>query len=106
MIEVWLYGNLWRRVSDPAANGEPPIRLPAGEADTVGRVLDRVGVDPEEVSNIFLNGRLLPRSNYPILLGYPLAAPSPLSLEGYLAMSVREGDRLGVFPRNMGAVVV
>jgi hypothetical protein len=82
------------------------MHVPAGEGETVGRVLTQMGVDPEEVSNIFLNGRLLPRSVYPITLGYPLAAEGPLSPEGWLSTPVQAGDRLALFPRNMGVVVV
>jgi hypothetical protein len=82
------------------------MHLPAEGNETLGRVLDQVGIDPEVISNVFLNGRLLPRSTYPITLGYPLAADSPLTLEGYLTTPVQAGDRLGVFPRTMGVVVV
>jgi hypothetical protein len=69
-------------------------------------VLSRIGVDAEEVGNVFVNGRLLPRSVYPITLGYQLAADGPLDLESYLRAPVRSGDRLGIFPRKMSLVVV
>jgi hypothetical protein len=82
------------------------VQLPAAEGCTVGQVLARMGIDLPEVGNIFLNGRLLPRSAYPIVLGYPLVTQVPLSSDAYLNTPVREGDRLGIFPRNMSAVVV
>jgi molybdopterin converting factor small subunit len=48
----------------------------------VADLLRELGIDPErEVSNIFVNGR------------YDYHARSRL---------LRDGDRLGVFPRNMG----
>jgi hypothetical protein len=72
----------------------------------LGQVLDQVGIDPGEVSNVFVNGRLLPRSVYPITLGYQLAADGPLTPEGYLSVPLKSGDRVGIFPRKMASVVV
>ena len=106
MIEVRLFGNLRCYGGNPKASVETIVRLPADEGKTVGQVLARMGIDPAEVSHVFLNGRLLPRSAYPITLGYPLAAERPLTPEGHLGVPVRPGDRLGIFPRNMGVVVV
>jgi hypothetical protein len=82
------------------------LHLTAGEGETLGQVLAELGIKLDEVSNVFLNGRLLPRSTYPITLGYPLAAQAPLSPEGCLSTPVHPGDRLGIFPHNMGVVVV
>jgi hypothetical protein len=106
LIEVRLFGDLRRYASGSPAESGVVLHLPAGGNETVGQVLTQVGIRPEEVSNIFLNGRLLPRSIYPITLGYPLAADKPLTEEGYLATPVHSGDRLGVFPCKMGLVVV
>jgi hypothetical protein len=106
VIEVRLFGGLQQYSPDPKSVPGTPLHLPLGDGSTLGQVLDRVGIDLEQVSNVFLNGRLLPRSVYPITLGYPLAADGPLSPEGYLSVSIKPGDRLGIFPRNMGSVVV
>lgn len=106
LIEVRLFGDLRRYLSEPAPLSGTAVYVPAGEGQTVGTVLAHMGIDLQEVSNIFLNGRLLPRSVYPITLGYPLAAEGPLSPEGCLNFQVEAGDRLGLFPRNMSAVVV
>jgi hypothetical protein len=106
VIEVRLFGSLRSYAGNSRAASDAIVRLPAGEGETVGRVLARMGIDPGEVSHVFLNGRLLPRSAYPITLGYPLAAEHPLTPEGHQGMLVQSGDRLGIFPRNMGVVVV
>lgn len=106
MIEVRLFGSLRRVVEDWRPASDTIVHLPVQGGETIGLVLARVGIDPEEVSHVFLNGRLLPRSAYPITLGYPLAAERPLTTEGHLGVPVRSGDRLGVFPSNMGVVVV
>jgi sulfur carrier protein ThiS len=83
-----------------------PLHLPLENGSTLGQILERVGIDPDEVSNVFVNGCLLPRSVYPITLGYALAVDGPLSPEGYLNAPIRPGDRLGIFPRIMASVVV
>lgn len=105
LIEVRLFGDLWRDVDGLTFAGAA-LYLSAEQDSTLGQVLDQVGINPDEVSNVFVNGRLLPRSIYPITLGYPLAAPVPLSPEGCWNTPVHSGDRLGIFPRNMGSVVV
>ena len=104
MIEVRLFGDLWRYAEGLTSAGSA-LYLPAGPSSTVGQVLAQVGIDPDSVSNVFVNGCLLPRSTYPITLGYPLASSAPLSAEGCWNTPVRSGDRLGIFARNMGLVV-
>jgi len=106
LIEVRLFGDLRRHFPDPASPSGTVLQLPNGDGETVGQVLARMGIELQEVSNVFLNGRLVPRSAYPITLGYPLTARAPVSPEGLLETPVHSGDRLGLFPRNMGVVVV
>jgi hypothetical protein len=106
VVEVRLFGNLRRYVAGARPTTDTVLQLPVDEAKTVGQVFARVGIDPAEVGQVFINGRLLPRSSYPITLGYLLAAEGPLTPEKYLGTPVRAGDRVGIFPRNMGAVVV
>lgn len=105
MIEVRLFGDLWRYAEGLTSAGSA-LYLQADPSTTVGQVLAQVGIDPDKVSNVFVNGCLLPRSTYPITLGYPLASSAPLSAEGCWNTPVRSGDRLGIFARNMGLVVV
>ena len=105
-IEVRLFGALRRYASGTVPGQETVIYLPARDEKTVGQVLDQLTIELAEVGNIFLNGRLLPRASYPVLLGYPVVADGPMSTNQYLDTSVQPGDRLGIFPRNMAAVVV
>jgi hypothetical protein len=105
LIEVRLFGDLRHRAGQGAASGTV-VYLSAEAGGTVGQVFARVGIDLAEVGNVFLNGRLLPRAVYPMTLGYPLAAEQPLAGDDYLAVPVRSGDRVGIFPRNMSSVVV
>jgi hypothetical protein len=106
LIEVRLFGDLWRYAGDPNVKAGTAIYLPEGESQTIGHVLSILGIRPDEIGNIFINGRLLPRSVYPITLGYALAADRPLVLEEYLQSPVEVGDRIGIFSRKMSSVVV
>ncbi len=85
-IEVRLYGSLRRFAEDSAVTAESIARVPAEPGDTVAAVLRRLGIDPErEVGNIFVNGR------------YSFTARQKV---------VKDGDRLGVFPRDMALLYV
>lgn len=86
MIEIRLYGSLRRFARDSAVTAESIAWVPAEPGDTVAAVLRRLGIDPEgEVGNIFVNGR------------YSFTARQ---------RAVEDGDRLGVFPRNMSLLYV
>lgn len=111
MIEVRLFGELRRYAGDPVAGyGAVPsgvaVGVPAGEASTVGQVLTFLGIGPAEVGNLFLNGRLLPRSAQALHLGYLLVGSAPLTSEASLDVPIEDGDRLGVFARKMSLLVV
>lgn len=106
MIEVRLLGDLQRHVRGQSGCSGTVIRLASQEGRTVGQVLAHFGIDPEEVGHVFINGRLLPRSAYPITLGYPLAGNHPLTTEATLDIALSSGDRLGVFPQTMSLVVI
>ena len=81
MIEIHLYGNLRRFAENPAVNAESIARVEWRTGDTVADVLTRLGVDhTKEVSNIFINGTYHFRAR---------------------EMKISDGDRLGVFPRNI-----
>ncbi len=106
MIEVHLFGDLRCYAGDRRGESAAVLWLAGGEGDTVGAVLAEIGIDPQEVSHVFLNGRLLPRSVYPLSLGYPAISKAPLARESWLGTKVGPGDRLGIFPSKMGLVVV
>jgi hypothetical protein len=105
LIEVRLFGEFRQYNGSKQLSGTATY-LPASTGETVGQILAHFGIEPESVGNVFLNGRLVPRSVYPITLGYPLTSQAPLAPETYWNTPVRSGDRLGLFPRTMSAVVV
>ncbi len=77
-MEVHLYGRL-RRGGDEE-NGTR-LTVTVEEGATIGDVLKRLGLSTEEVSHLFLN----------------------FQYSG-LGRTVKEGDRLGVFPREMSLI--
>jgi len=81
MIDVRLFGSLRRFAKQSSVTAESIARVTAEPGDTVADVLRRLGIDPEqEVSNIFVNGRYAYKAR---------------------EIRVQDGDRLGVFPKNM-----
>lgn len=111
MIEVRLFGDLRYYAGQEAAPSGVVVQVSPREAATVGQALALLGIGRLEVGNVFLNGRLLPlstraRSLQAVHLGYLLAHPAPLSPEASLDVPVQDGDRLGVFARKMGLLVV
>jgi hypothetical protein len=83
VVEVYLYGELRRYAPRREVRGESVVFSTVKSGDTVGEVIERLGIDLTEVSNIFHNGRLTKPGS-----------------------KVRAGDRLGVFPTNMGLLYV
>jgi hypothetical protein len=106
LIEVHLFGHLRHGAVSMGTEYGAAQHLRAYGGDNVGTVLAQLEVPPESVGNIFVNGRLLPRSAYPITLGYLSVGDKPLTLEECLLVPVESGDRVGIFPRIMSSVVV
>ncbi len=107
MIELHLYGDLRRHAQEKTASGQSVVQLPGGHAQTVGSVLRELGIDPAEVGQIFLNGRLLTtRCSMAPWLGYQSAEERIPKGGSYLDAPLRPGDRLGIFPTKMAMLVV
>jgi molybdopterin converting factor small subunit len=79
LIEVHLYGRLRRFAPDRDVVGESVVAVPVRDGETVGDVVRRMGMEPQELSHIFLNAEY-----------------------SGLQRKVRAGDRLGLFPFDMG----
>lgn len=101
MIEVHLYGKLRRHAPDARASGESVVRLERHPEETVRSALERVGIAPEDVYHLFLNGAMFTTQNSMApWLEYQQAAA-----EGW-DTRLDSGDRLGVFGRDMALLVV
>ena len=105
MIEIRLYGKL-RRQSAIAQIRETGILHATPDAgETLSSLLGRLSINPEDAHSIFLNARLLAaRSNMARWLRYQGATDNPLDWN--LDVPLNSGDRVGIFGRDMAALVV
>ena len=107
MIEMHLYGDLCRYAQKKTASGQSVVQLSISNGETLGSVLREVGIDPKEVGQVFLNGKLLnTRCSMAPWLDYQSARERVPAGGSYLDAPVRPGDRLGVFPTKMAMLVV
>jgi len=107
MIEVHLYGDLRRYPHERRTSDQSAIQLPVRHADTVGGALHRLGIDPKQVGQVFLNSKLLySRCSMAPWLGYQSVHERVPIGQSYLDAPIHSGDRLGVFPTNMAMLVV
>jgi hypothetical protein len=104
MIEIRLYGKL-RDAALNASIQKGVIRLQPWPQATVATLLETLGFAGDEIYTIFLNHRLLAtRSNLARWMGYQMACPDPLDWN--LQVPVKAGDRIGLFGRDMAALIV
>jgi len=82
MVEVHLFGRLRQFAENKAVDADSIAWVTWQSGDTVQTILERHGVDPvHAVSNVFVNGT------------YAYNARQ---------MPIQDGERLGVFPKDMG----
>ncbi|HHS96879.1 MAG TPA: MoaD/ThiS family protein [Chloroflexi bacterium] len=107
MVEVHFYGKLRRYAPDPRLDRESVVRLEVAPGETVESVLKRLGIQPEEVAHLFLNGALLTTCNSMApWLHYQRAREDAPPCEPAWDTPVRDGDRLGIFGHDMAMLVV
>jgi hypothetical protein len=107
MVDIHLYGSLRRLAIDPRPDRDSVVRLEPELGETVATILERLGVQPAEVSHVFLNGALLSTDNAMAKwLDYQRVYAGTTDQVGGLGTSVRCGDRLGLFARDMALLVV
>ncbi len=107
VVEIHLYGPLRRYGEQPHADRPTVIHLPIEGTPDIGQVLEQAGIAPEEVSQVFLNGKLLNTSSkMASWLGYPTERERLPASGTYLETPIRSGDRLGLFPSSMSLLVI
>jgi hypothetical protein len=105
MIEIHLYGKLGKMLGDDILSENNVLRFSPEPGETVASVFERMGISADDVYSLFLNAKLLAaRSNMVRWLGYQQAGADPLSWD--LDVPISSGDRIGVFGRDMAALVV
>ncbi|HSJ56757.1 MAG TPA: hypothetical protein VLC95_06235, partial [Anaerolineae bacterium] len=79
------------------------VLVEPGPQDTVGSLLVGMGIPIEEISHIFVNAKLLAtRNSMAAYYGYPHTG-SDLS-DWNLTVAVEDGDRIGLFGRDMAVL--
>jgi len=103
MLEIHLYGSLRRYAPDSRPDRESVVRVEPQPKDTVGIMLEQLGISVEQVYHIFLNGALLSTKN---TMAQWLKYQQPGARARGLDTPVQADDRLGLFPITMGLLVV
>jgi hypothetical protein len=107
VVEVHLYGQLRRYAANPRPDQESVVRLDLQPGETVGTLLERLGIPPAEAYQIFLNGDLLfTRNAMAPWLGYQQARAGVPNQDPGLDFPVRDSDRVGLFAQDMAMLVV
>ncbi len=105
MIEIRIYGKLRQQSTIDEIRETGVLHVTPDPNETLATLLVRTGVAADEAHTIFLNARLLAaRSNMARWLRYQGATDDPLAWN--LDIPVNSGDRVGIFGRDMAALVV
>jgi hypothetical protein len=100
MLEIHLYGKLRRYADEYRLAHNAVILLEPGPIDTVGSLLERMGVPVDEINHIFFNAKSLASRNR--MASYYGYQQSGSDLSGWdLNVAVGDGDRIGLFGRDM-----
>ncbi|UCE53075.1 MAG: hypothetical protein JSV31_28105 [Desulfobacterales bacterium] len=105
MVEIHLYGKLRRYAKNTKAAEDYVIKISPQADDTVESLLSRTGITSEDIYSIFLNRKLLAaRSGMARWIGYRQVRSNPFNWD--LNVAVKSGDRIGLFGRDMAALVI
>ena len=83
-IEVWLYGPMAQYAGEASQGSFAQLNLEMEEGSTVGDLVQRLGIPPEERGITFVNGNLA-------------ALPG---LQADLNVTLHDGDRVGISHRK------
>jgi hypothetical protein len=102
MVEIRLYGKLRRYAKDSPAS---IIRVSPEPNETLDILLKRLGIPLEDIYSVFFNSKLLAaRSGMARWMGYQQVRADPFDWN--LNATVKPSDRIGLFGRDMAALVV
>ena len=106
MLSIHLYGKLRRYAPDKSPSGNSILQVHPIENESLQMLLERVGIAPDELYTIFLNSKLLKsRTKFALFLGYEQVRGEN-SQDWDLTITIKDGDRLGLFGPDMPGVVV
>ncbi len=105
MVEIHLYGKLRCHAPDIQSDHGNVIRVSPGADETLGMLLSRLEIPVDEIYSIFFNSKLLAaRTAMASWLGYRQVRTDPFDWN--LNVAVQPADRIGLFGRDMSALVV
>ena len=105
MADIHLYGKLRRFAQNNTDGLHPVLRVDPAPGQTVGSLIADLGIPLEEIHTIFLNHKLLAaRNGMAVWLGHQQVRPDPFDWN--LDLPLQRGDRLGLFGRDMAALVI
>ncbi len=100
MIEIHVYGKLRSYARDPRRGRNSVITLAPGRDETIASLLGHVGIPIDEINHIFFNSKLLAsRTSTAPYMGYQQSRSNLLDWD--LSIPVGDGDRIGLFGRDM-----
>jgi hypothetical protein len=105
LINIHVYGKLKNQIQAERFVNTNVLKLSPEPGDTIASVLARAKIEDSSVYSIFLNAKLAAaRSGMVTWLRYQNVGSDPLQWD--LDIPVMAGDRIGVFGRDMAALVV
>ena len=106
MVSIHLYGKLRRFAPDKSAAGNSILQVTSLENETLKSLLNRIGIEAEELHTIFLNSKLLTtRVRIAPYLGYQQVDDADC-LGWDLAVIIKDGDRLGLFGADVSGLII
>ena len=105
MVDIRVVGKLRRFVKEPVAGHASLMQVEPRPDETLQQLLERLEIPVDEIYTIFLNSKLLAtRTLIAYRMGYQQAGENPLDWK--LEVALEEGDRVGLFGKDMSALVV
>jgi hypothetical protein len=105
MVEIRLFGKLRRYAQDNQPDRGNFIRVSPGADETLGMLLSRLEIPVDEIYSIFFNSKLLAtRTGMASWIGYRQVRTDPFDWN--LNVAIQPADRIGLFGRDMSALVV
>jgi hypothetical protein len=105
MVKIHLFGKLRRYAKNTDTGDNYVIKISPRTDETIESLLDRVEISTEEIYSIFFNRKLLAaRSGMARWIGHRQVRANPFDWD--LNVPVKSGDRIGLFGRDMAALVV
>jgi hypothetical protein len=104
VVEIHLYGKL-RKLAPENVQEKGLVRVESKRKETLGELIQRIGLRVEQIYHVFYNAKLLAtRNTMAPYLEYRQVHSDPHRWE--LDIELQDGDRIGLFGRDMPALVV